>query len=113
LWVSVKFCTCTVVCVNETLLEAKICTFALESTHFIFSKCPIYNHDGASANFSISWDETDHSVLAATAGCNTTAAATTNRTGTTTVAAAMTTESTIGIVIQRPQKRAIRRRGSV
>ncbi len=25
-----------------TLAEAKMCTFTLESTHFIFNKCPIY-----------------------------------------------------------------------
>ncbi len=34
--VSAKFGTCTVVSVNETLVEAKICTFTLESTYFIF-----------------------------------------------------------------------------
>jgi hypothetical protein len=27
--------------------------FTLESTHFIFNKCPIYAHDGASAKCSI------------------------------------------------------------
>jgi hypothetical protein len=41
-----NFGTCTVVSVNETLVEAKMCTFALESTHFICNKCPIYTHDG-------------------------------------------------------------------
>ncbi len=39
--------------VNETVVEAKMCTFTLESTHFIFNKCPIYTHDGASAKFSL------------------------------------------------------------
>jgi hypothetical protein len=34
----------------------------LESTQFIFNKCPIYTHDGARAKFSISWDEPDYSV---------------------------------------------------
>jgi hypothetical protein len=35
------------VSVNGTLVESKICTFTLESTHFTFNKCPIYTHDGA------------------------------------------------------------------
>ncbi len=35
-----KFGTCTVVGVNWTLDEAKMFTFTLESTHFIFNKCP-------------------------------------------------------------------------
>jgi hypothetical protein len=39
--VSAKFGTCTVVSVNGTLVEAKMCTFALKSTNFIFNKCPI------------------------------------------------------------------------
>ncbi len=38
--------TCTVVSVNEALVEAKMCTFTLEPTNFIFTKCPIYTHDG-------------------------------------------------------------------
>jgi hypothetical protein len=29
------------------IVEAKICIFSLESTHFNFNKCPIYTHDGA------------------------------------------------------------------
>jgi hypothetical protein len=29
--------TCTVLSVNGTLVEAKLCTFTLESTHFIFN----------------------------------------------------------------------------
>ncbi len=48
--------------VNGTLVEAKMCTFTLESMHFIFSKCPIYTHDGASAKFSTNSQETDYSV---------------------------------------------------
>ncbi len=48
-WVSAKFGTCTV----ETLVTAKICTFTLESTHFIFNKCPIYTHDSASAKLAL------------------------------------------------------------
>ncbi len=52
LWVSAKFGTCTVVSINGTLVEAKMFTFTLESTHFIFNWCPIYPHDGASAKFS-------------------------------------------------------------
>jgi hypothetical protein len=34
---SAKFGTCTVVSVNGTLVEDKMSTFALESTHFIFT----------------------------------------------------------------------------
>ncbi len=56
---SAKFGMCTVVSVNGTLVEAKMCTFTLESTHFVFNKCPIYNHDGASAKFSTNSHETD------------------------------------------------------
>ncbi len=48
--------------VNETLVEAKMCKFTLDSTHFIFNKCPIYTHDGASAKFSTNSHETDYSV---------------------------------------------------
>ncbi len=51
LWVIAKFGACTVVSLNRTLLEAKICIFTLESTHFIVNKCSIYTHDGASAKF--------------------------------------------------------------
>ncbi len=39
-----------------------MCTFTLESTHFIFSKCPIYTHDSASAKFSTNSHKTDYSV---------------------------------------------------
>ncbi len=62
LWVSAKFDTCTVVSVNGTPVEAKLCTFTLESTHFIFNLCPIYNHDGASAKFRTNSQETDYSA---------------------------------------------------
>jgi hypothetical protein len=62
LWVSAKFGTCTVVSVNGTLVEAEMCTFTLESTHFVFNKCPIYNHDGASSKFSTNSQGTDYSV---------------------------------------------------
>jgi hypothetical protein len=51
------------VSVNGTLFEAKMWTFTLESTHFIFNKCPIYNHDGASAKFSTNSHETDYSEV--------------------------------------------------
>jgi hypothetical protein len=57
-----KFGICTVVSVNEALVNAKMCTFTFDSTHFMFNKCPIYTHDGTSAKFSTSWDETDYSV---------------------------------------------------
>ncbi len=56
------FSTCTVVCVNGTLVEAKMSTFTIESTHFVFNKCPIYTHDGASAKFSTNSHETDYSA---------------------------------------------------
>jgi hypothetical protein len=59
---SAKFCTCTVMSVNRTLDESKMCTFTLEYTRFIFNKCLIYTHDGASAKFSTSSLETDYSV---------------------------------------------------
>ncbi len=61
--VSAKFDTCTVVTVNETLVEAKMCTFTLEFMHFIFNKCLIYTHDCVSALFSTSWDETDYCTV--------------------------------------------------
>ncbi len=48
--------------VNGTHVEAKLCTFTLESTHFVFILCPIYTHDGASANFSTNSQETAYSV---------------------------------------------------
>ncbi len=48
--------------VNGTLVEAKMCTFIHESTHFIFNKCPIYILDGASAKFSTVSHGTDYSV---------------------------------------------------
>jgi hypothetical protein len=50
------------VSVNGTLVEAKMCTFTLVSTHFIFNKFPIYIHDGASAKFSTNSHETDYCV---------------------------------------------------
>ncbi len=64
-WVSAIFGTSTVVSVHGTLAEAKMCTFTLESTHFIFKKCPSYTHDGASAKFSTNSLETDYSVVQA------------------------------------------------
>ncbi len=48
--------------VNGTLVEAKMWTFTLESTNFIFKKCPIYTHDGAGAKFSTNPHEMDYSV---------------------------------------------------
>ncbi len=63
-WVSARYGTCTVESVNWTLVAAKMCTFTLESTHFIFDKCPIYTHDGVSAKFSINSHETVYSVVA-------------------------------------------------
>jgi hypothetical protein len=52
--VSTKFGNCTVVSFNGTLVEDKMFTFALESTHFIFIKYPIWTHDGANAKLSTS-----------------------------------------------------------
>jgi hypothetical protein len=49
--VTAKFGTCTVMGLNGTLVEAKMFTFTLECTHFIFSKCPIQTHDGANDKF--------------------------------------------------------------
>jgi hypothetical protein len=62
LWVSSKFGTCTVVSVFGTLVEDKMRRFKGEYAHFSFSKCHIYTHDGASANFSTNSHETDNSV---------------------------------------------------
>jgi hypothetical protein len=39
-----------------------MCTFTLESTDFIFKKCSIYTHDGASDKFSTNPHETVYSV---------------------------------------------------
>jgi hypothetical protein len=50
------------VSVNGLLVEAKMCIFTLESTQFIFNKCPNYTHDGASAKFSTNSHETDYSA---------------------------------------------------
>ncbi len=61
-WVSAKSGTYNVVSVNGTLVEAKMYTFTLKSKHFIFNKCPIYIHDGASAKFSTNSHEKDYSV---------------------------------------------------
>ncbi len=56
--VSAKF-ACTVVTVNGTLVETKMCPFTLKFMHFIFNKCPIYTHDCASVLLSTGCDETD------------------------------------------------------
>jgi hypothetical protein len=47
---------------NGAIVEAKMCTLTLESTHFIFNKCPIYSHDGPSAKFSTNSHDTDYSA---------------------------------------------------
>ncbi len=54
--------------VNGTPVEAKLCAFTLECTHFVFNKSPIYTHDGASAKFSTNSQETDYSVLKPNSG---------------------------------------------
>jgi hypothetical protein len=61
--VSAKFGTCIVEKVNGTLVEAKMCAFTLESTHFIFKNCPISTHDSASAKFTTNSHETVYSAL--------------------------------------------------
>ncbi len=61
-WVSAKVGTCTVESVNGTLDEAKMCIFTLESTDFVFNKCPFYIHDGANAKFSTNSHETVYSA---------------------------------------------------
>ncbi len=63
LWVSAKFGTCTVVSVNGTQVEDKMRTFNGQCEQFIFNRCPIYIHDGASAKFSTNSQETDNSVM--------------------------------------------------
>ncbi len=62
LWVSAKFGTCTVESVKGTQVEDKMRRFKGESAKFIFNRCPIYTHDGASAKFSTNSQETDNSV---------------------------------------------------
>jgi hypothetical protein len=52
--VSAKFDTCTAVRVNGTIVDAKCAHSPLNLGNFIFNKCPIYTHDGASAKFSSS-----------------------------------------------------------
>ncbi len=60
--VSANFGTCTVVSVNGTLVEDKMCRFKGKCAHFSFNKCLIYIHDGASSEFSTNSHETDNSV---------------------------------------------------
>ncbi len=43
-WVGAKFATCTVVSVNGTVDEDKMCRFKGECDHSSFNKCPIYTH---------------------------------------------------------------------
>jgi len=59
MWVSAKFVTCTV---KGTLVEAKMCTFTIESTHFFFNKCPIHTQHGATAKFITNSQDPDYSV---------------------------------------------------
>ncbi len=60
--VSTKFGTCTVVSVNRTLGESKMCRFKFECAQFSFNECSVYTHDGASAKFSTNTHETDQSM---------------------------------------------------
>jgi hypothetical protein len=53
------------VSVSRTLVESKMCTFILESTHLSSTSVPFtvqYTHDGASAKFSTNSNETGYSV---------------------------------------------------
>ncbi len=49
--------------VNGTQIEKKMRTFKGECAQFIFNRCLIYTHDGASAKFSTNSEETDSSVV--------------------------------------------------
>jgi hypothetical protein len=51
------------------LLKLKYAHSPLESRHFIFKKCPIYTHDGASVKFSTNSQEKDYSVGDSVAVC--------------------------------------------
>jgi hypothetical protein len=46
-----------------TQVEDKMRRFKGECAQFIFNKCPIYTHDGASANFSTNSQETDNGAV--------------------------------------------------
>jgi hypothetical protein len=50
------------VSVNGTQVEDKMRTFKGECAQFSFNRCPVYTHDGASAKFSTSSQETNNSV---------------------------------------------------
>ncbi len=68
--VSAKFCTCTVVSVNGTLVEDKMHRFKGECAHFNFKKCPIYTDNGASAILLLCWGATQlYNMLLHTAYC--------------------------------------------
>ncbi len=60
--ISAKFSTCTAVSLNGTLVEYKMRIFKGECEHFSFNKCPIYNHNGASAKFKTNSHKTDNSA---------------------------------------------------
>jgi hypothetical protein len=61
-WVNAKFGICTVVSINGTFVEDEMRRFEGEYALFIFNKCPIYIHDGASAKFSTNSHEIDNSA---------------------------------------------------
>ncbi len=48
--------------VNGAIVEDKMRRLKGECAQFSFKKCPIYNHDGASAKFSTNSHEKDYSV---------------------------------------------------
>jgi hypothetical protein len=62
--VSCELVHCHECTVNGPLVESKMCTFTLESTHFIFNKSPIYTQDCACASvkFSTNSHQTDYIV---------------------------------------------------
>ncbi len=51
-----------------TLIDDNMRRFKGEFAHFIFNKCIIYTHDGASAKFSTNSHETDNSELCSSRG---------------------------------------------
>jgi hypothetical protein len=68
---SVTFGTCTVVSVNGTLIEDKMCTFKGQYAQFSFNKCPIYTDGGASDKFSTNSHEPDNNEYVSISANNT------------------------------------------
>ncbi len=62
MWGSARFGTFTVVSVNGSLAEDKMCRSMGQCAHFSFKKCPICTHDGACPKFSANSHETNYIV---------------------------------------------------